>query len=93
MKRGRGLWVKAVPALAGWIVAGCVTPAQFLDSEQGMAVHTAVVRAQFEMSCPTANGEILSREVVQPPIQGPWVGRVQRAEYRSASRAATRRWS
>jgi hypothetical protein len=45
-----------VPALAGLVMAGCVTPAQFLDSKQGMAVHTAVVRAQFEMSCPTATG-------------------------------------
>ena len=81
MNGKKGLWGMTVPALAGLVVAGCVTPAQFLDSKQGMAVHTAVVRGQFEMSCPTATGEVLSREVVQPPIQGPWVGGVQRAEY------------
>ena len=81
MNRGSGRWFVTAPVLAGLVVAGCVTPAQFLDSKQGMAVHAAEVRAQFEMSCPTASGQVLSREVVQPPIQGPWVGGVQRAEY------------
>jgi hypothetical protein len=71
----------AALGLTGLAVAGCVTPAQFLDSKQPMAVKTAVTRAQFEMSCPMATGEVLSREVVQPAIQGPWVGGVQRAEY------------
>ena len=81
MNRRRRLGGVAVLFLAVLIVAGCVTPAQFLDSKQGMAVQTAVTRGQFEMSCPTATGEVLSREIVQPPIQGPWVGGVQRAEY------------
>ena len=62
-------------------VAGCVTQAQFLDSKQGMAVKTAVIRGQFELSCPTATGEVLSREIVQPVMMGPWVGGVQRGEY------------
>ena len=46
-----------------------------------MAVQTAVTRGQFEMSCPTATGTVLSKEVIQPPMRGPWVGGVQRAEY------------
>ena len=62
-------------------VTGCVTPAQFLDSKQSMAVKTAETRGQFELSCPTATGSILSREVIQPAIQGSWVGGIQRAEY------------
>ncbi len=62
-------------------VVGCVTPAQFLDSKQSMAVKTAVTRGQFELSCPTAEGTVLSKEVIQPPMRGPWVGGVQRAEY------------
>src|SRR5262245_53953844 len=60
---------------------GCVSQAQFLDSKQGMATQTAVNRGQFEMNCPTAEGTVLSREVVQPAIEGPRVGGVQRAEY------------
>jgi hypothetical protein len=63
------------------VLAGCVTPAQFLDSKQGMATQYALARGQFEMSCPTAQASVLSREVVQPPMRGPWVGGVQRAEY------------
>ena len=35
MNRKRGFWVMTVPALAGLVVTGCVTPAQFLDSKQG----------------------------------------------------------
>jgi len=30
-----------------------------------------VSRAQFEMNCPSAVGQVLSREVTQPPFQGP----------------------
>lgn len=67
-----------VVALAG---AGCVSQAQFLDSKQGMAMQTAVTRGQFEMNCPAATGTILSREVVQPALEGPRMGGIQRAEY------------
>jgi hypothetical protein len=81
MNRGRRLSGVAVLSLTVLIVAGCVTPAQFLDSKQGMAVKTAVTRGQFELACPTATGEVLSREVIQPVMVGPWVGGVQRGEY------------
>ena len=46
-----------------------------------LAIQTAVTRGQFEMNCPAATGVILSREVVQPALQGPWVQGIQRAEY------------
>ncbi len=36
-----------------------------------MATQTAVNRARFDMNCPAANGQVLSREVTQPAIQGP----------------------
>jgi hypothetical protein len=61
--------------------AGCVSQAQFLDGKQGMAMQTAVSRGQFEMNCPVATGTILSREVVQPVLQGPLMNGIQRAEY------------
>ena len=61
--------------------AGCASQSQFVDSMQGMAMQTAATRGQFEMNCPSATGTILSREAVQPVLQGPWVGGIQRAEY------------
>jgi len=60
---------------------GCATPSQFLQSKQDMAIQTAVSRAQFEMNCPEATPTLLSKEVVQPVMQGPWVGGIQRAEF------------
>ena len=67
-----------IAVLAG---AGCVTQAKFLDSKQAMATQTAVTRGQFEMNCPAATGTVLSREVVQPALQGPLMVGLQRAEY------------
>jgi hypothetical protein len=67
-----------IAVLAG---AGCVTQTKFLDSKQAMATQTAVTRGQFEMNCPAATGTVLSREVVQPALQGPLMVGIQRAEY------------
>ena len=61
--------------------AGCVSQAQFLENEQAMAVQTATSRGQFELNCPDASGTILSKEVVQPALQGPLVAGLQRAEF------------
>jgi len=67
-----------VPVLAA---TGCASQAQFLDGMQVMAMQTAVSRGQFEMNCPSATGTVLSREVVQPVIQAPALGGLQRAEF------------
>jgi hypothetical protein len=69
-----------IVAMAG---AGCASQSQFLDSKQAMAMQTAVSRGQFEMNCPSATGTLLSKEVVQPVLQGPIVGGLQRASSRS----------
>ena len=61
--------------------AGCATQTDFLNSKQPMAMETAVNRARFEMNCPGATGIILSRDVIQPTYQGPWVGGIERAEF------------
>jgi len=61
--------------------AGCVSQAQFLENKQAMAVQTATSRGQFELNCPDASGTILSKEVVQPALQGPLVAGLQRAEF------------
>ena len=76
---GKALTLVALMAAA--VAAGCATQSQLLDKNQAMAIQTATSRGQFELNCPAATGEILSREVVQPAFQGPMVGGLQRAEY------------
>jgi len=62
--------------------SGCVSQAQFLNNMQPAAVQNAEARGRFELNCPSATATVLSREVVQPVIQGPFVGGgLQRAEY------------
>ena len=67
--------------IAALIATGCASQAQFLENKQGMAMQTAVTRGQFEMNCPAATGTVLSKEVVQPALQGPMIGGFQRAEF------------
>jgi len=63
------------------LVAACATQTQMLDNKQDMATQTALTRGKFEMNCPDATAQILSREVTQPAINSPWIAGVQRAEY------------
>ena len=63
-------------------VAGCVSQTQFLNNMQPAAVQNAEARGRFELNCPNATATVLSREVVQPALQGPFIGAgLQRAEY------------
>jgi hypothetical protein len=62
-------------------MVGCASQAQFLNSQQPLAMQTAVNRGQFEMNCPSATPSLISQEVVQPALQGPFVNGIQRAEY------------
>lgn len=62
-------------------VTGCATQTQLLDNKQPSALQTALNRGRFELNCPAATGTIISREVVQPGIQGPFVNGIQRAEF------------
>lgn len=61
--------------------AGCASQQQMLESGEGSAVETALQRGRFDMNCPTANAVVLSKDFIQPAIQGPWVGGLQRLEY------------
>jgi hypothetical protein len=72
---------KLLALLTVVIGTGCATQAEFLDRNQDTAIQTVLGRARFEMNCPDATGTILSKEVVQPGLQGPWVRGIQRAEY------------
>ena len=67
----------ALAILAALIVAGCASGPPFIDSMQPEAMSMATRRAQFELNCPTATREMLSRETVQPLV---WSGPM-RAEY------------
>ena len=69
--------------LAGLCAAACQTQQQTVQSKQAMAVQTAVSRAQFDMNCPSATGQVLSTNVSQPEVQGRWASAygVQRFEY------------
>jgi len=76
--------VHGIPMLTLVLAAalgGCATPQQQLDSLQGEALTAAQNRGRFELNCPNTREMVLSREIMQPVIQGPWVGGVQRAEY------------
>ena len=73
--------VGTLALIAALAVAGCATQAEFLQSKQAMALQTAASRGQFELNCPAATPTLLSQEVVQPALQGPWVQGIQRAEY------------
>jgi hypothetical protein len=67
--------------LALAVLSGCATDQQMLDKQQPEAVDTAVKRARFDMGCPEATGQVLSREIIQPAINAPRYGGVTRAEY------------
>ena len=47
-------------------LAGCESTEQQLDAQQQQAVDTALQRLRFDMNCPAATGQVLSREMVQP---------------------------
>jgi len=71
-------------ALVGVLATtACQTQQQMVQSQQGMAVQTALNRARFDMNCPSATGTVLSRNVSQPEVQGRFASAygVQRFEY------------
>ncbi|MEF8747683.1 MAG: hypothetical protein V5B31_07605 [Candidatus Accumulibacter propinquus] len=59
------------------VVAGCASDQQLLADDQANAVNVATRRGQFELSCPTATGIVLSSNLLQPVL---WNG-IERAEY------------
>ncbi|MBI1284566.1 MAG: hypothetical protein GC183_09560 [Thiobacillus sp.] len=48
------------------LASGCASGPPFIDSMQPEALSVAARRGQFEMDCPTATAELLSRETVEP---------------------------
>lgn len=72
----------ALGALAAAVIAtACATQSQQLDQRQDGAMQTALQRGRFDLNCPQATAVVLSRDYIQPAIQGPWVSGLQRVEY------------
>ena len=72
---------KIAATLATLVAAGCASQQQQVDSMQPEAMHTAQRRAAFELNCPAATAEVLSKEMIQSPIMNPRFAPPQRAEY------------
>jgi hypothetical protein len=71
-----------VAAVAMLALSACASQAQILDNMQPMAVQNAEARGRFELNCPDAAPTVLSREMVQPVMQGPFMNMaLPRAEY------------
>jgi hypothetical protein len=75
--------MKRAKTLAALVVlaAACATQKQELNTRQDGAVQTALERGRFDLNCPSATATVLSRDYIQPAIQGPWVSGLQRVEY------------
>ena len=67
--------------LAALGLAGCASGPPFIDQMQPEALSMAARRGQFEMNCPAAKSELLSRETVQPLVQTWRFQGTVRAEY------------
>jgi len=67
--------------LAALGITGCASGPPFIDQMQPEAISMATRRGQFEMNCPAATGEMLSRETVQPLVQNWRFQGTVRAEY------------
>jgi len=62
-------------------VAGCQSADQILNDQARIATQAALSRGKFELSCPDAQASVLSRNLVNPVVNGPIVQGVQRTEY------------
>jgi hypothetical protein len=69
--------IAAVLGTAG----GCASTQQMLDNQQAVAVETALARGRFDLNCPNATAVVLSRDFIQPAVQGPWMAGIERLEY------------
>ncbi len=55
--------------LASLLAGGCASGPPPIDQMQPEAISMAERRGQFEMNCPTAKGQLISRESIQPVVQ------------------------
>jgi len=68
-------------ALTCLVASGCASGPPFIDQAQPEAVSMAQRRGQFELNCPAATAEMLSREEIQPLVNTFRFSGTVRAEY------------
>ena len=61
--------------------SGCATQQQQLQARQEGAIQSALQRGRFDLNCPAATATVLSRDYIQPAVQGPWASGMTRVEY------------
>jgi hypothetical protein len=67
--------------IAASILAGCASGPPFIQVEQPIALQTATRRAQFELNCPAATGQIISQQMMTSPLEYTRFAPPDRAEY------------
>ena len=70
----------AVSAIAAAFCA-CESQQQMVDQMQPNAVETAQKRGAFELNCPAATAQVLSKEMIQTPSAGLRYVPPERAQY------------
>ena len=63
------------------VFCGCQTQGQVVDEMKADATQVAQQRGKFELNCPAATAEVLSKEMIQSAIMNPRWAPPQRAEY------------
>jgi hypothetical protein len=71
----------ALSAAALAVIVGCQSQQQMVDEMQSDATQVAKQRGKFELNCPTATAQVLSKEMIQSEIVNPRWAPPQRAEY------------
>jgi hypothetical protein len=77
MRNSFGLGVVAISML----FVGCQSQQQMVDEMQTDATQVAKQRGKFELNCPTATAEVLSKEMIQSEVMNPRWAPPQRAQY------------
>jgi hypothetical protein len=63
------------------MLSACESQQQVVDQMQPNAVQVAQKRGAFELDCPAATAEVLSKEMIQAPAAAPRYTPPERAEY------------
>jgi hypothetical protein len=63
------------------LFTGCQSQQQMVDEMQADATQVAKQRGRFELNCPTATAQVLSKEMIQSEIVNPRWAPPQRAQY------------
>ena len=63
------------------LFGGCQSQQQMVDEMQADATQVAKQRGKFELNCPTATAEVLSKEMIQSEVVNPRWAPPQRAQY------------